>query len=211
VIIITIVKNSATTVKAFLTQKEESFHQTVQLKATVVEIRSKKRRSSERTAPRKKGNIRVSRVVDHRCQTNVPYISSNRKGSVNEFHFPNLYPFAIEQNRLDHAVSAQTGELMSSESVCDSLARMSYFLGVSLRNKIGRLSPGNRTGDYHHERKHGGEGANRFHNHLLIQTDLYFCAIRLSSKGYAMETKDGSVLRCLTSGMQLCNAKRKVE
>ena len=36
------------------------------------------------------------RVVDHRCQTNVPYISSDHEGSVNEFHLPNLNPFAIK-------------------------------------------------------------------------------------------------------------------
>jgi hypothetical protein len=42
VIIITILKNSATAVKAFLTQKEESFHGTVQLKATGAPKRSKK-------------------------------------------------------------------------------------------------------------------------------------------------------------------------
>jgi hypothetical protein len=49
------------------------------------------------------------------------------------------------------------------------------------------LSPSKKTGDYHHERKYGDEGANRFHNHLLSQTDLYFCAMWLSSKAYAME------------------------
>jgi hypothetical protein len=130
VIIITILKNSATTVKAFLTQKEESFHENVHLKVIATQNRAKKRRSSERTATRKKG--KSLRVIDHRCQTNVPYISSDHEGSVDEFHFPNLYPFAIEQNRIDHAVSAQTGELMSSESVRDYLARISYFLGVSL-------------------------------------------------------------------------------
>jgi hypothetical protein len=42
VIIITILKNSATTVKAFLTQKEESFHKTAQMKATGALKRSKK-------------------------------------------------------------------------------------------------------------------------------------------------------------------------
>jgi hypothetical protein len=42
VIIITILKNSATTVKAFLTQKEECFYGTVQLKATGASKRSKK-------------------------------------------------------------------------------------------------------------------------------------------------------------------------
>jgi hypothetical protein len=76
---------------------------------------------------------------------------------------------------------------MRSESVCNYLARLSYFLGVSLGKQIAWLSPSEGTGDYHHERKQGDEGAMRFHNLLLIQTDLYFCAIRLSSKGYAMD------------------------
>jgi hypothetical protein len=43
VIIITIVKNSATTVKAFLTQKEKSFQRTLQLNAMAVQKRSKKK------------------------------------------------------------------------------------------------------------------------------------------------------------------------
>jgi hypothetical protein len=43
VIIITILKNSATTVKAFLTQKEESFQGTLQLNAIAVQKRSKKK------------------------------------------------------------------------------------------------------------------------------------------------------------------------
>jgi hypothetical protein len=116
------------------------------------------------------------RIVDHRCQTNVPYISSDHEDSVNEFHLPNLNPFAIKQNRFDHAVSAQTGELMSSESVCNYLARMSNFLGVSWGNQIAWLSPSKREGDYHHERKQGDERAIGFHNLLLIQTDSYFYA-----------------------------------
>jgi hypothetical protein len=43
VIIITILKNSATTVKAFLTQKEESFHENVHLKVTATQNRAKKK------------------------------------------------------------------------------------------------------------------------------------------------------------------------
>jgi hypothetical protein len=54
VIIITILKNSATTVKAFLTEKEESFHEDEHLKATATQNRAKKRRSSQRTATRKR-------------------------------------------------------------------------------------------------------------------------------------------------------------
>ncbi|MGW8221955.1 MAG: hypothetical protein ACWGP1_07390 [Syntrophobacteria bacterium] len=42
VIIITILKNSATTVKAFLTQKEESFQGTLQLKAITAKKGQKK-------------------------------------------------------------------------------------------------------------------------------------------------------------------------
>jgi hypothetical protein len=64
---------------------------------------------------------------------------------------------------------------------------MSNFLGVSLGNQIARLSPSKREGDYHHERKQGDEGAMLFHNLLLIQTDSYFYATCLPSKGYAME------------------------
>jgi hypothetical protein len=172
VIIITILRNSATTVKAFLTEKEESFHQIVHLKATAAQNRSKKKAVLRKDRPqkeRRKLNQNL-RVIDHRCQTNVPYISSYHEGSVNEFYFPNLYPFAIEQNRLYHPVSAQTGELMRSESVCNYFARMSYFRGVSLGNHIAWLSPRKSTGDYHHERKRGDEGAMRFHNLLLIQT-----------------------------------------
>jgi hypothetical protein len=129
------------------------------------------------------------RVVDHRCQTNVPHISSDHEGAVNEFHLPNLNPFAIKQNRLDLAVSAQTGELMSSESVCNYLARMSHFFGASLGNQIAGLGPSKRTGDYHHEGKQGDEGSLRFHNLLLIQTGSYFYATWFSSKGYAMKKK----------------------
>jgi hypothetical protein len=151
------------------------------------------------------------RVVDHRCQTNVPYISSDHEGAVNQFHLPNLNPFTIKQNRLDHAVSAQTGELMSSESVCNYLARMSYFFGASLGNQIAWLGPSKRTGNYHHERKQGDESALPFHNLLLIQTDLYFYTTWLPSKGYAMGKKGGSGLRCLAHGRKLGNVEKKVE
>jgi hypothetical protein len=48
---------------------------------------------------------------------------------------------------------------MSSESVCNYLARMSNFLGLSLGNEIALLSPSKREGDYHHERKQGDERA----------------------------------------------------
>jgi hypothetical protein len=51
VIIITILKNSATTVKAFLTQKEKSFQRTLQLNAIPVQKRSKKRRSLDKDRP----------------------------------------------------------------------------------------------------------------------------------------------------------------
>jgi hypothetical protein len=63
VIIITILKNSATTVKAFLTKKEESFHGTVQLKATVLQNRSKKKAVLRKDRPqieRKKLNPDIS-------------------------------------------------------------------------------------------------------------------------------------------------------
>ena len=75
---------------------------------------------------------------------------------------------------------------MSSESVCNYLARMSYFFGASLGNQIAWLGPCKRTGDYHHERKQGDEGSLRFHNLLLVQTGSYFYATWFSSKGYAM-------------------------
>jgi hypothetical protein len=42
VIIITILRNSATPVKAFLTQKEESFHRAVKFKVVAVETGQKK-------------------------------------------------------------------------------------------------------------------------------------------------------------------------
>jgi len=63
VIIITILKNSATTVKAFLTKKEKSFHGTVQLKATVLQNRSKKKAVLRKDRPqieRKKLNPDIS-------------------------------------------------------------------------------------------------------------------------------------------------------
>jgi hypothetical protein len=53
VIIITILKNSATTVKAFLTQKEEFFQGTVQLKATAALDRSKKKAVLRKDRPQK--------------------------------------------------------------------------------------------------------------------------------------------------------------
>ena len=82
---------------------------------------------------------------------------------------------------------------------------MSNFLGLSLGNEIALLSPSKREGDYHHERKQGDERAMLFHNLLLIQTDSYFYAAWLASKGYAMEKKSGSV----NSGKEalLCGAK----
>jgi hypothetical protein len=51
VIIITILKNSATTVKAFLTQKEESFHENVHLKVTATQNRAKKKGGPQKGPP----------------------------------------------------------------------------------------------------------------------------------------------------------------
>jgi hypothetical protein len=53
VIIITILRNSATTVKAFLTQKEESFHRAVKLKPTAIQGRSKKKAVLRKDRPQK--------------------------------------------------------------------------------------------------------------------------------------------------------------
>ena len=99
---------------------------------------------------------------------------------------------------------------MRSESVCNYLARLSYFLGVSLGNQNAWLSPSKRAGDYHYKRKQGDEGAMRFHNLLLIQTDLYFYATWLSSKGYAMGKKGKSGLGCLTHERKLCNMEQEI-